>query len=61
MSIIVEEENKDEVNDEDLFDNIVSQMQIIRDVNRVAASTEIILQGVVKRAICSLNEIADYL
>jgi hypothetical protein len=36
-------------------------MQIIRDVNRVAASTEIILEGVVKRAICSLNEIADYL
>lgn len=36
-------------------------MQIIRDVNRVAASTEIILEGVVKRAIHSLNEIADYL
>ena len=61
MSIIGEEEKEDGGKDEDLFDNIVIQMQIIGDLSRIAASTENILQGVVKKANSSLNEIASYL
>ncbi len=36
-------------------------MQIIRDLNRIAASTESSLYGIVKKANSSLFEIADYL